>query len=176
MQPRKPFMGDGVVAPRPDDTFASFVGSEPGSLRVGFTTESREAIDTHQALVDAVHSVAQLLESFGHAVSADQAPAALRNGDSSMGPLLMVGTAARLEAIAELLGRELTADDVEPGTWQMAAMAEGITGTQIAHAQGAQMRFRHQMASWWGTRLGLVDDAHDRATTAAHRRAHSSRR
>lgn len=144
-----PFPTDGVVAPHPGRPFASFLDTDPGRLRVGTTTESRPDYLTDPVLVAAVERVARLLDSLGHDITPDHSPAQLHEPVPSLGLLMMVGSAARVAAIAELVGRDLVPGDIEAGTWQLAEMAKGVTGIQVAQAQADQMRHRHAMASWW---------------------------
>jgi amidase len=67
-------------------------------------------------------------------------------------------TAAKLSLIAtgQLVGRELTADDVEPYTWAMAEMANGVTGVNLATALAACAAFTREMAAWWAGGFDLL--------------------
>ncbi len=145
-----PFPGDGVVAPDPGAPFASFLDKPPGPQRIGFTTQARDDIDVDPTLVAAVRRVAALLDSLGHNVTSEDSPAPLHRSEPAYGLLSMVGTRTQLAALGHRLGRELTADDVEPGTWQIAEMGAGITGVQVMQAQATVSAMRREMLSWWG--------------------------
>ena len=69
------------------------------------------------------------------------------------GPLVTtlwaVGAKASLVSLAPLLGRELTEDDVEPGTWALAEWGNSTTGVEVAVAQGRMAGVRRDLAAWW---------------------------
>jgi len=147
----RPTAGDGVVAPRPELPFGDYVGRDPGALRIGVTTRSSRDIEVHPDLVDATESIASLLESFGHHVTVDEAPAALTDPPpEGNGVLAAVSTKARLLEIEEIIGRELVEGDVEPGSWLLASMADNASAVAVVQAQAAQHHIRRQMLSWWG--------------------------
>ena len=146
----RPFVTDGVVAPTHVDSFAAQIGADPGSLRIGVTTESRAEIATHPDCAAAALKVAKILESLGHMVTGDS-PGAFHRSEATraMGILTAVSTRSALTELGEMAGRAFTADDVEPGTWLLAEMAESITGVQVIEAQAAQHRHRRDLCSWW---------------------------
>jgi len=145
------FMGDGVVAPVPPNSFAYYVGTDPGSLRIGYTTHSRDGVDTAPECADATVKLAELLESLGHQVESDQSPDALHGSaeSQSMAPITGVGVKAHLKMLGDLIGRPLEEDDVEPGTWLMAQMGDSVSGLDYAAAAQAQHKYRRRMLSWW---------------------------
>ena len=69
------------------------------------------------------------------------------------GPLVTtmwaVGAKASLESLAGLLGRPLTEDDVEPGTWALAEWGSSATAVEYAVAQGEMAGVRRRLAAWW---------------------------
>ena len=147
----EPFVGDGVIAPRSLRPLAEEVGAGSGSLRIGITTDSRSDVETHPECTAAVVAMGQTLESLGHHVETSS-PAALHDdaGMPMWGMVAIAGVAANLLQLGEILGRPITEQDVESGTWFMARQADSITGTQVIQAQGALQGYRREMTSWWG--------------------------
>ena len=76
--------------------------------------------------------VARLLESLGHTVEPEYPPA-LADPDLSQAfvPCYGTWTALYLDWWGQLLGRALTAEDVEPATWAVAELGRTVSGTQF---------------------------------------------
>ena len=94
---------------------------------------------------------AELCAALGHDVT-DAHPAELdRMADH--GPLVTtlwaVGAKASLLSLAPILGRELTEDDVEPGTWALAEWGSAFSAVDLASAQGQMATVRRTLATWW---------------------------
>ncbi len=150
------FPGDGVVAPRTGTPWLDHLDAPRAPLRIGFVSSSvRPGFDTHPEVAAAVETTANLLGELGHRVDQSHPPAlADPTLVADFTSLWTAGAAASLRRIGSWLGRELTADDVEPGTWAMACQGAAVTGTDLLAAQHAQMVFRRRMAEWWA-------DGHD---------------
>jgi amidase len=142
-------LADGVIAPSPQQPFATFVGSDPGSLKVGVCTQARPDVTPDPQCVDAALRVGEILAGLGHQVSLGHPDALVAPSDQSMGMLSMVSTAVRLAEIESIIGRPLAEGDVEPGTWELAKRANEITGIQVIDAQSKQHEFRRRMLQWW---------------------------
>ena len=147
-----PFPGDTVIAPQPARPFAKAATQEPGRLRVGLWVDSPGdgRVDVDPECVAAAERAALLLEGLGHTVEATGPPALtderlLANFAKTWG----VNTAFALDQVGELLGRELTEDDVEPATWFSAERGRQTPGTDLLKTQNAQQLFGRAMASWW---------------------------
>jgi amidase len=72
------------------------------------------------------------MESLGHTVEPDS-PDALADPDISQAFLPCYGawTAQQLDLYGEVLGRPLTAADVEAATWAVAEMGRGVSATRF---------------------------------------------
>jgi amidase len=144
-----PFPGDGVVAPSPARPFRDEVGTDPGRLRIGFLDHSLSG-DTHPECAAAAHRAAALLESLGHQVEeAHPAPLDRLAGDLSFAAVWAVNAKANLVRVGTLLGRDVTAADVEPSTWALGELAAGFSALDLALSQATHHRFRREMAEWW---------------------------
>lgn len=153
-----PFPGDGVIAPDHGRPYAHRRDAGPGPLRIG-VMESHHRVDVHPDCVTAVRRTADLLADLGHEV-VNSHPEALddvgRTEDLSRAFAVnwTVGAALSVAHFGERLGRELTVDDVEPGTWAMAGMGRGFSAFDFAQAQSVMAGWRRALASWWA-------DGHD---------------
>jgi amidase len=142
-----PGVGDMVVAPAPERPYASEVKVRPNPLRVGVLDAS------HAGAVDpecrsAVQSAAVVLEQLGHAVTGDH-PSIDPDASRKFGIRWVVNTRMRLNWLGGLLGREVTADDVEPLTWAMASVGSNVSGADYAGALAAGSALARQFGQWW---------------------------
>ena len=153
-----PFPGDGVIAPDHGRPYDTQVGSETGRLTIGVLYDNHR-VDVHPDCVAAVRRTADLLADLGHEVI-DSHPKALNDvgwTEDLSGAFAInwaVGAALSVDHLGERLGRELTASDVEPGTWTMAGMGRGFSAFDYAQAQSVMATWRRALAAWWA-------DGHD---------------
>lgn len=152
-----PMPGDPYVAPAPARSFLEEVASVPGCLRVGWTTRSPSGVAVHADCVAAVERMAKLLSELGHHVE-EAAPPALY--DSGMGRSIAViigSSAARtLQNWGEKVGREITAEDVEPATWALTSLSKQLGSTDyvgaVEHLQGKT----RELSAWWQDGFDLL--------------------
>jgi amidase len=152
-----PAPGDMVVAPPPLRPYVDEVGADPGPLRIGLLAHSPSG-ELHADCVAAVRTTAALLESLGHHVE-ESHPAPLDRAQENGRAFIArwaTGAKLSLHLTGQLIGRELTADDVEPYTWLMAEMANGVTGLDLAKALAASAAFTREMGAWWGSGFDLL--------------------
>ena len=145
-----PFTGDGVVAPPPGRPWVDEMGvDEP--LRIGVLDHALGGVPTHEDCATAARRGAELCAALGHQVSESHPEELDRMADH--GPLVTtmwaVGAKASLVSLAPLLGRELTEDDVEPGTWALAEWGDSFSALDLASAQGQMGTIRRRLAAWW---------------------------
>ena len=153
-----PFPGDGVIAPSPSSPFRTFIEADPQPLRVGVLDRStRDGIPIDSEVAAAVRATADLLQHLGHDMI-DDSPSALADQEliASYGTLAAANVAATLETFGGWLGRELTPDDVEPGTWLLAERGRQLRAIDTALAAEQAMKFRHAMADWWAGSADLL--------------------
>lgn len=153
-----PFPGDGVVAPPPARPFAAEVGADPGPLRIGVLDRSiRDGIPIDPELADAVRAVADRLDGLGHQL-VSSSPTALDDEEliASYGAQWPADVAAALDRMGGWIGREITADDVEPATWALAQRGRATSAVEVVRAAERAMEFRRRMADWWATEADLL--------------------
>ncbi|MGI9028445.1 MAG: amidase [Ilumatobacteraceae bacterium] len=145
-----PGVGDTVIAPAPVRPYADEVGADPGRLRIGLLDVHPMGEVLHDDCVAAVRSAAGKLEGLGHSVEPAW-PAAL--ADESLRTKFMALWATQLAMNArnygETLGRELTADDIEPVNWVQVEYAKRLSAVDYAAAQAASYAFRRAVQQWW---------------------------
>jgi amidase len=149
--------GDWYTAPPPGRAYAREVNTEPGALRIGIRTNAPlglAAVDP--ACVTAVEETARLLESLGHTV-VEAGPPALDDGAllETFTTVMVSSLRADLAEVADIIGRPVTADDMEAGTWANYEAGAGIdAGAYVAALKKMQAWARRTIA-WW------LDDGFD---------------
>ena len=143
--------GDPNTAPPPARHYAREVGANPGKLRIGVSTHAPSDLAvTDPACIAAVGDAAALLESLGHKIE-DSAPVALDEAGlmDSFSAVMMSCLRADLAEIAEIAGRPLTADDMEPITWLFYETSGGYSGGDYVRAINEMHRWTRRVESWW---------------------------
>lgn len=146
-----PTLGDGVVAPPIGQPYGETHRHDPPKLRVGFLAESyRDGFEVEADVSAATRRAGELLAGLGHDVD-DSHPAVFDEPETLAlnASTWASGTRQTLARLAHWLGRPLTEDDVEPGTWFMAQQAMDESGADVLAAQASQAKFRRAMAAWW---------------------------
>src|SRR5436190_2393129 len=118
-----PFPGDTVIAPAPARPFADEVGADLGQLRIGLLTENELGTsEVHADCVAAAEDTGRLLESLGHHVEPGH-PVAFSDPEVLVPftTLWTTDTAHYLDDFSNLVGKQITEDDVEQLTWALAA-------------------------------------------------------
>jgi amidase len=152
-----PGVGDTVIAPPPARPYAEEVGADPGVLRIGLLDHHPRGEWIHDDCVEAVRDAAALLGQLGHDVE-PAAPEVL--GDPSFTSRFMAvwatNMAIGIRQFGADLGRELTADDVEPVNWAQAEHARRFSAVDLAVAQAAFVEFRRAAQAWWASGWDLL--------------------
>ena len=129
-----PDVGDPYWAPPQQRPYAAEVETDPGRLRIAFTTRPWNDHPVDSECATAVRAAARLCEQLGHVVE-EARPEWDEPGRAAAG-LVIVGahTRAQLDLRAEQLGRQVRRDDVEPGVWVMAELGTKYTAADYARA------------------------------------------
>jgi amidase len=151
-------VGDTVRAPAPIRPYRDEVGAEPGKLRIGLLVHNPlETGEIHPDCVTAAREAARLLESLGHAVE-ETFPLAL--GDPALVDAFTTLWAAtlvyNLRYWQRKVGRDITADDVEPLTWTLAEMGRVITAPDYVEAQHAALELGRNVEEWFASGYDLL--------------------
>jgi amidase len=147
-----PMPGDIFVAPPPRGPFLDEVGRAPGTLCVGLLL--RDVFlgnPVHHECVQAVEHTGRALESFGHHVEIAHPPQL--EGALGIGLALHIvstsNLAASLDRWSELIGRPLTAEDVEPDTWERAQVGRSFSAVQVHQAMARLLNGAVRLPEWW---------------------------
>jgi amidase len=154
---RGPGIGDTVIASTPERPYADEVGADPGRLRIGLLDVHPRGDFLHEDCVTAVRAAASMLEGLGHAVEPAW-PACL--ADTMLPRKFMALWATQMAMAArgfgETLGREMTADDIEPVNWVHVGQAQRLTAVDYALAEAAGWAFRRTLQQWWADGWDLL--------------------
>ena len=153
-----PGPGDPYFAPAPERPYLDEVGADVGKLRVGVMTSApSEAFDVHPDCVAAAEGAGELLESLGHGVEASY-PTAMNDADyidRFIGRWVAI-VAANLYYWSLRVGRELTADDVEPTTWALAEGGKNVSAVDLMGILAFQQGSARAVAEWWESGFDLL--------------------
>ncbi|QLL08256.1 amidase [Mycobacterium vicinigordonae] len=154
---RGPGVGDTVIAPAPQRPYTDELGADPGRLRIGLLDIHPRDGFLHPDCVAAVRSAATMLEGLGHIVEPAW-PAAL--ADTTLQQKFMALWATQLAMAArgfgQILGRALTADDIEPVNWVLIERAQEVSAVDYAAAENAVYAFRRALQQWWADGWDLL--------------------
>ncbi len=146
-----PEVGDPLVAPPVGQPYLTSMSTAPARLRIGLMTDAPgEATPVDPECVAAVEKAAKLLESLGHTVERAH-PEAFDDPERAamFGTVWGVNAASALDTWGTAVGRAVTPDDVEPGTWAMAEIGRGVTALEYVAALQRIQEWSRRMASWW---------------------------
>ena len=144
-----PDLGDPYWAPPPARPFVDEVGSDPGRLRIAFTTRTVTGVPVHDDCVAAVKDAAALCSDLGHEV-ADASPAV--DGQvytQAFSAIWAAGCAWSLDSFAFLTGRKPSPDQVEPLTWALYQIGRGTTAADYLLAVTALQRIARDVARFF---------------------------
>jgi amidase len=144
-------VGDPYTAPGPVRPFASEVGVDPGSLRVGLLTAPlTPGIDGHPDCETAVVNTGKLLESLGHHVEHAH-PAALEEAEfpRNFVNVVAASSAAEFSEWEAIVGRPLVEGDVEPDNLTYRAIGESLSAAQYLASVKWLHAYTRRMVSWW---------------------------
>lgn len=149
-----PGLGDPYGVAAPDRPFLAEIGTDPGRLRVGFTTMSGDGTIVDAQVAAAVQRTAEVLAGLGHDVT-EAAPPEL--GDAGYfaelsGHFLTafpVWVSQSVDDLAIRTGEPATADTVEPLTWALAETGRGVSGVAFADAMDGIRVLSRRLQAWW---------------------------
>jgi amidase len=145
-----PAPGEPYTAPPPLRPFVDELIDDARGLRVGWTATVPNAVVACDPEVAAVvGQTAAMLGELGHhveeAVPDWDDPTFTERFIDAFG----VWTAADLDAMAELAGRPVGEDGVEPATWAIAELGRTVTGVRYLAAIDALHGYGRRLAPFW---------------------------
>lgn len=145
-----PGIGDTVIASPPPRPYVNELNANPGKLRIGFLQSHFNGNAIHPECVAAVTNAAHLLESLGHHVEL-AFPQAIN--DSQAGGRFMTlwstSMATSRQSVSDMLGREVTNNDIELVNWVMAEYSSKVSAVNYALAINDNGVYRRAVQQWW---------------------------
>lgn len=145
-----PGIGDTVIASTPLRPYVNELNANPGKLRIGFLQSHFNGNAIHPECVAAVTNAAHLLESLGHRVEL-AFPQAIN--DSHAGGRFMTlwstNMATSRQSVSDMLGREVTNNDIELVNWVMAEYSSKVSAVDYALAINDNGVYRRAVQQWW---------------------------
>jgi amidase len=144
---------DAVADARPRSRYAGSLASPPQQLRIGLLTRDvMTGMSIDPECVAAVERTGELLRAVGHTVEASH-PAALEGlfvrTAKAIGVVGVVARRAQVRWLAEIAGREISAEDVDAESIATAAAAEGVSDAEAAEAADTIRRAVAPIHGWW---------------------------
>jgi amidase len=145
--------GDPYVAPAPLRPYVEELEANR-TLRIGVQADPPvPGLDSDPECVAAVETARKLLESLGHTVE-DSSPvdpqlAETLDLEDSFMTRWAAGQAATLDQLAMIVGREITADDVEPLTWALAEVGRERSSARYLTDHGLHQLVARGIAAWF---------------------------
>ena len=152
-----PGIGDGVVAPHPQRAYIQEVGADVAPLRIGLLDHDPHGVHVDTECRDAARATAKLLESLGHRVE-ESYPAAMADASfpPRFGAMWATNQAVSRDALAAMLGRNVTSADIEAVNWEQAERASKASALDYAKSMNAAASFRRALAQWWHDGFNLL--------------------
>jgi amidase len=145
--------GAPYAAPHRERPYVDEVRTDPGRLRIGFTSQPFFGQRVHNDCLEGLRFTARLLESLGHEVE-EAAPRAAGDELAQAYVTVLAGEVrAEIDAMAGLLGRAPKPDDFEPATWCL-----GLLGRSFSAAASAGASRKLQLAA---RRMAPYFERHD---------------
>jgi amidase len=155
-----PMPGDPYSCPAPDHRFREDASAEPPRFRIGVLADRAPSglAAVAPECTRAVELVAALLESLGHRV-ASSSPDALDDIIALVAFTTIQETAVAhdIAALARTVGRDISADDVEPLTWSLGERGRAIAASDFVAALEATREWSRRLATWWSAAGGDFD-------------------
>ncbi len=136
-----PDIGDPYWAPPPRGPYLAEVGTDPGRLRIAFTTRPWSGHPVDPECAAAVSKAARICEGLGHHLEEASPFIDEELHTKARRIIRAANTRVTLEARGKALGREPRPDDVETITWMTAEIARTLTAADYAWA----IRAAHQI-------------------------------
>jgi amidase len=155
-----PAPGDPYVAPPPERPYVDELDTEPGSLRIALVTSSAAEIEVDPVVIDAVRDAGELVASLGHSISERGLVEASFGDGGELVESFMVrweaGQAATIATLERVLGRAITADDVEPLTWALAEAGRGHGAGEYLSAVALHQLVSRVIGGWLDAEFDLL--------------------
>lgn len=131
-----PVAGDPYGCPVPEHPYVDDLSIDPGNLRIGLLTSPMTGGVLDAEIVEAARNTGLKLQALGHEVTEPELPTA-DNGDELYETFITrwaAGMSQTVSIVGAIVGRDLTADDVEPLTWALTERGRSESGAKYLGA------------------------------------------
>jgi amidase len=122
--------GDPYTPPVPAESWLALSAKAPKKLRIGFTVKPPDGSPIHAEAVAAVRNTVRVLEALGHHVEEHDMPLDAESAWKVYTHMSCVQTAAIFAVLEPIVGRPVTAEDVEPVTWAIIERGRATSGVR----------------------------------------------
>ena len=119
------------AAPMKNDSYLNDVQTDPGALRIAFSTETPSGRPIDPEVEAVTHATATLLTELGHRVEERGLGVDYRALYRAQGVCSAANAAANYRELVERVGREAEEDELEPLTWAGIRVGQKLTGEQV---------------------------------------------
>ena len=146
-----PAPGDPYHAPPPARPYLEEVGRPPGRLRIAFTTAAPTGTPVHADCVAAAHDAARLCADLGHEVVEETLSLPAHVLTEAFTCIWAVGAGAVIDAMAQLIGKGVNKEELEPLTRALYEIAENVSGPRYLNAWTLLQQFSRTLAGFMET-------------------------
>lgn len=132
----------------PERPFIKEAETDPGKLKIAFSTESPVKMPVHAECVKAVTNTVKLLEDLGHHVEEKAPPVNGFKIAKSYFTMYYGEVAADIKKVASYLGRKVTPKDVEEMTYTLGLIGRSISAGDFVEAMNDWDTFARIMGSF----------------------------
>ncbi|MGB5178350.1 MAG: amidase [Gammaproteobacteria bacterium] len=144
-----PDLGDPYYAPPQARPFLQEAGTEPGRLRIGYTTRTFAGDEVHLDCVEAVHDAAKLCSALGHQVEEASPVIDSEKLRNAFTVLWAAGCAGFLEAYSQRTSRPVDLEQIEPLTRALYEMGRSFSAADYLVAVRWLQGFSRQIAHFF---------------------------
>jgi amidase len=122
--------GDPYTPPTPGESWSALAKREPKKLKIAFSVTPPDQGPVDPDVMAAVQRTASVLQKLGHDVEQHDMIFDARRAWETYARMGSVQTALFFDSVEPLVGRRVTADDVEPVTWATISRGRAIAATR----------------------------------------------
>ncbi|MEX0620394.1 MAG: amidase [Solirubrobacterales bacterium] len=150
--------GDPYAALPPARPYSEEISFEPESLTIALLTESLTGDELNPEVVQAAHRTALDLEALGHTIVEPEIPV-LGNSEDLYQTFITrwaAGMAETATTLGFIIGRDLTASDVEPLSWSLIERGRSQSGADYLFAVRQHQAMARVIAAFYEGGIDLI--------------------
>lgn len=141
--------GDPYSAPPKKNPYLQEVKTDPGRLKIAFSTQSPQGQPLHEEAVKAVTEAAKLCSTLGHEMTEASPTIDYDQVSFAFITVYAAGLASIIEALKQITGMQPTTDTVEGLTFNFYEMGRKITAAQYLMAVATLQNLSRQVAAFF---------------------------